>query len=484
MCLSRFLEALGIICGIDFLNSYLQSGGKMNNIDKYLKILHKNKRYIEFYETTMEMLNFTQDLEDNQKTVYNTTICVTSPVLISYVMWVVQDAIEKKIETLYFLARDGYIMYKIALEIIDKFDIDIECKYLLCSRMSLRKPLYFIDSKIALDLTFTHSLKTSIDIILKRLGLDEVDRKVICAELQIDNKRLFLPLSKPEIYDFRTCFEKNKLCKSILYKSSEKAYNNTIGFFSKEGILDEKKKFALVDSGWTGSIQMSFRIILEYYFHRKVNLEGYYFGITSKTKNENGIYNAFYINENTPYKRFIKFNNNVFEVFCSANHGMTTGYDDSSNDYSPMINTNLSDELLGLQFETIVKYTKKYINKIKRCEFDYINTETLIYPLLRTFMYRPDYEESQVYGGIKFCDDSSEDYLVPLAKKLGSLDILRHFVIIKVLRKLRGNYKLDNTSSNWVQGSVGKCRNTLLRQYFRSNYYLWDFMKLIANRIK
>lgn len=65
-----------------------------------------------------------------------------APVLYAYIYWVLKEAKKRDIHTLYFLARDGYIMNKIARVICENEELDICCRYLYCSRMSLRMPTY------------------------------------------------------------------------------------------------------------------------------------------------------------------------------------------------------------------------------------------------------------------------------------------------------------------------------------------------------
>ena len=57
-----------------------------------------------------------------------------------YVWWILQEAEKAGIKTLYFLARDGWLLREIALAICEHYSLDIKCKYLYFSRISLRTP--------------------------------------------------------------------------------------------------------------------------------------------------------------------------------------------------------------------------------------------------------------------------------------------------------------------------------------------------------
>lgn len=59
-------------------------------------------------------------------------------ILYPYVSWLVKSSIKMKIKRLYFLARDGYILKKIADKMILKQYLDIETKYIYSSRKAWR----------------------------------------------------------------------------------------------------------------------------------------------------------------------------------------------------------------------------------------------------------------------------------------------------------------------------------------------------------
>lgn len=64
---------------------------------------------------------------------------------VPYVNWVIHHALEQKIECLYFIARDGYHLKRIADTIIEEKNYNIKTKYIYGSRKTWRIPSY-IDS--------------------------------------------------------------------------------------------------------------------------------------------------------------------------------------------------------------------------------------------------------------------------------------------------------------------------------------------------
>ena len=322
-----------------------------NKITYYKKIL-KNSKNADFW-TPAEQLLKTENLSSCDKTLYDTTICVTAPVLISYILWVLADAQRKQIKRLYFLARDGYIMKQIA-EILCQYNhYDIECRYFYCSRFSLRMPLYYIDKKEALDKFCINGYYITPEVIMERAGLNKGDAQKVLSDIHIENPKEVL--SEVGLHEIRFQLEKSQIFSQIISEKSEKAYDIVYKYFCQEGLFDEKS-FAIVDTGWTGSMQRSIRQIMEFSGYKKAQI-GYYFGMFEKGKTEDGIYNCYYFSLKKHYLRCAIFNNNLFECMCSANHGMTIGYKyDSLNHIIPVFKENKQHWNIDLQIKAAVLY--------------------------------------------------------------------------------------------------------------------------------
>ena len=81
----------------------------------------------------------------------------SGPLLLDYVWWVLREAEKRKLRTLYFLARDGYLLYRIAQVFVSRYSLPLECRYFYCSRTSLRMPSYWFIGEEAFDLLLCNS---------------------------------------------------------------------------------------------------------------------------------------------------------------------------------------------------------------------------------------------------------------------------------------------------------------------------------------
>lgn len=66
---------------------------------------------------------------------------VYAPIMMEYVEWVLREARREGKQRLYFLARDGYMMYLAACRLAEDRNLDIAVRYLKISRLAVRSAL-------------------------------------------------------------------------------------------------------------------------------------------------------------------------------------------------------------------------------------------------------------------------------------------------------------------------------------------------------
>ena len=186
----------------------------------------------------------------------------SGPMLFQYVWWILKTAQERKINRLYFMARDGYLLLRIAERFCEKFSLPIELRYLYCSRTSLRMPSYCLIGKEADELLLQGGYQVSLHSLLQRAGLDKTQQKMVCADGNIDQINGDRLLSRSEQEKVCDALRNSTVFHNCVCEKSRAAYDSAIGYLRQEGLLDQDK-VVLVDSGWTGSMQRSLRQLLD-----------------------------------------------------------------------------------------------------------------------------------------------------------------------------------------------------------------------------
>lgn len=402
------------------------------------------------------------------------------PTMCLYVEWVLAEAHKRGFKRLYFLARDGYLLFEIAKKAIKKRGMDIECRYLYCSRQALRIPSYHLIGEEAFDLlTLGGYYLTPKSVISRAMISDETVNEILC-ELGIS--RPDEPFCENEFVGFSNKLRKNEKYRKAVADISLAAYEKTIDYFKQEGLFDNNY-VAIVDSGWTGSMQRSLRQLMQNEGYTG-KFYGFYFGMYTEPKSaEDGEYLTFYFDSKKGFWKKLFFNNNLFECMLSAPHPMTIGYMERNGNIAPVYTKGHADSLLPLietQIEAALDYAEKYFTEtctgssaqqaLKNC-----------YKILKRAMVYPTKEEVELLSNFMFCDDVTEGYRKSIADR-AMLDKLSSYSFFpRLWRKLTGKKNSGANEIFWVYGVIAYCPR-LSRSWHRLNVMMWDIVKATVKK--
>lgn len=415
-------------------------------IEKYLKILKKYNQYTGFYDISNRLMK-----KYNSNTFQKTTVCATAPILISYVLWVLQEAQRLKISNLYFLSRDGQILFKIAKKLCEKYNWDISCEYVYFSRKSLRMPIYYLNPEEGISYIFSKGSNMSLDLILERAGVTSIEKEKICHEIGVPVDNLKYIINKDEVSDLKEKLIKNQRFKDNIWKQAKASWELIKEYFYQEK-FHEKKKAAIVDSGWIGSMQKNLVYLLKK-AEIQIDLHGFYFGLFKSKKQLNRKYHAFYFQEMKEFYYGIFFNNNLFECLCAANHGMTIGYKKQDSMVTPIFKNHIPNPCIDLQ----QKICEEYAENVELVENSRMNLRKYIYEIIVLFMTSPSIEEIEEYGSINFCDDMTESYYCSLVNKMRISEYFRYLFVVQLLSKFIKLQELSpKLKSYWIWGTIAQ----------------------------
>lgn len=394
-----------------------------------------------------------------------------APVLTAFTLYLLQGSLNKGIKRLYFLARDGYVLYNTTKKISAKHNLNIDLRYLYCSRIALRTAALSDLGEEAYIYLLEGGYSLTPKVILGRLKLDDEQRKKVYADIDISGDENEI-LPKQSASDFCNKLRNSEVYNSYIKSVSESSKAATLAYLEQEGLMSDVP-YAIVDSGWTGSMQRMLRILTG------KKQTGFYFGMYSEGKSEDGEFNTFLFDKSTSPLLVSKFNNNLFETICSAPHGMTEGYKFEGDKAVPILKEGKS-----------LNYGNELLQEIERQIYSYAENETifpskettlkerqkLYFPLLDKLMYKPDIETAKLYGSLRFSDDTAELNSFPLAE--GLEDTKGLYFLPRLLKKL---FKKEKTASPlfWSYGTAalsGKGR------FCRLNLRLWEILWLIKRK--
>lgn len=395
----------------------------------------------------------------------------------NYVLWILKNAEEKNIKVLYFLARDGFLLYKIAQLLCSQLNLDIECRYLYCSRYALRMPTYhFIEDDELKSLIFANSNEITLKHIFAKTEFNLVEIEEVLKDsnlnIYIDKRLTFKELSY-----IKELIIKSKVYKSKLNQKSVAAYKDIIEYFKQEKIF-MYKHIGIVDSGWTGSMQRSLRQILEHN-GSSIKITGFYFGsFYLKNDEKDGEYCNWYFSPKTNFWYKVLFCNNVLECMLSAPHEMTIGYQKENDKWMPKLkpakNKEVFYKLVNEHIDGCLSYVQQNLNKCNLKNFDNQKALKRSFKILYKFTTFPSKNEVDLYNKFLFCDDVSEGYSQAIADKTQIKLLSNYLIIPRILRKIKK--ELNFIGLFWPNGTAAYLPK-YKRWWYRLNIIAGDILR-------
>lgn len=257
-----------------------------------------------------------------------------APLYVPFVYQLLKNANEKKIKKVFFLARDGFILFKIAQNLVCKFP-DIEVRYLYVSRSSLYFPgLHCITPETIYSLTQNEFklVNNSLGIVLSNFIHPEVLKEIEQILPAINDKR---PLQQgiQELFS-------NKEAIAILNQYHDEQQEYVTNYFIQEGLASKTYKTAIVDIRGTRSCHQVINNILKEKGYNPT--EGYYIEVLNNRKNiqDAGLYHSLFYQEryqnNSSLKHISEIGNILEEYFSIAPHPRTICYRKDNDSIGPL----------------------------------------------------------------------------------------------------------------------------------------------------
>lgn len=332
---------------------------------------------------------------------------VLAPSVVEFAKWILRSAGEKHFRRIYFLARDGYPVYEAARILAQGTDPPVDCRYLVCSRYSLRIPaFYYMERSRAAEQICRGGVDVTLRKILRRGGLTgtEIERAGQAAGFDGRLDRL-IPYSRlPEI---RSRLLRTELFWSYVSAHAARACRSTLPYLAQEGLFDPVR-YALADSGWTGSMQLTLQNLLEHAGFRG-RLEGFYYGLYQIPEEAYlRDYHAYYFSPSGKIKRKVYFSNSLFECICSEPAGMCTGYARKDSRVVPV--REKKQEYNAQILEIVAEAVKERAIREKKGLPEALHDWHLPDPgtaqkKLARLMAEPTRQEAAIFGSMSFSDD-------------------------------------------------------------------------------
>lgn len=395
---------------------------------------------------------------DNHKaTIWDTTANVSAPLMTGFTLWCLQKTKELGIDKIYFCSRDGEVLYKIAKELLPVLDLDIKIDYLHVSRQSLLFPSIKEINPESLEWIMAPTAVLTPRIILKRINFEPEEISDMLKQHGLYNK-LDQHLKPEERQAFRKML---KEMESLIVARAKEYRTHTKAYLKQKGLYEGR--FALVDIGWSGTLQRSISQFLgeDGYAHPTYGL---YFGVKrrKKFKDEDQLH-GWFTDHRSPRgldkKTYII---PMTELFTAALHGGVHSHRMTDGVYGPKLlkETNETGLKWGVdvQHEAMVSFANRLAtmpfllkNFMQHQELDYLehNYEKLL--------LSPSLHEAQTYGAYEDAEDQNESYHVKLAQPYTLLE--------QIKMVFKENYRHHH--NEWQEGALKLTKYNLNKQFIK-----------------
>jgi len=432
-----------------------------------------------------------QETDLHRQVIWNTAANVIAPVFFGFVHWTLQEAQRQGIRRLYFMARDGQILGKIAQIICSKWGYDIDCQYFYGSRQAFHFPSIQQIGETEQEWLFDKPPFFSVRLACARVNIqpeqiaDALTRHGLSAQMWDKN------LTEQEFTALKAAFQDREIIDRIVDLAAiyrEKA----IGYFQQSGIGDGTS-FAIVDSGWTGRSQRSFSQILAIAnLYPDGGVPGFYFGLERRiTPFSTDRLIPYFLEPDAITERRSLSSSPILELFLAADHGSTVRYEKHDRQYTPILRSEKNER--GLQWgvlvqqQAILDFTERLTDHLQpeECEVRYFHQVTE--DLLRIFIHSPNKEEAQVFGSQPFSDQQLESKFHDLGPAYTLVDGIRmmfdkHYVsdFVWLPASIQRSAPLTKIVLRYIKGlrdSLNYARWARQAQLVGKEQLSWDFAK-------
>lgn len=330
-----------------------------------------------------------------------------APIYVPFVNHIFEDAKERGIKTLFFLARDGRIFYDIAKEMAPQYP-EISIKYLYVSRSSLYLPGMKDISKESIQKLFFPISSLSLEGILKRMQIEDIKLPQTLYDIT-DKEELLEKLLQTDIFvqsATQRYSEQKELCLKYLLSEGLGVANTAIVDLTGTRRCHKALNNILENSGYSPA----FGYYLEVMKDRVTGRD--YSALNYATRYEVNWFNAAMVPHNLFEQYFSITNTRRTKCYEMSEVGMV----------APVFEDDgVAEEYKTRIYETNKNVCKQYARMYVKL-FNHANHYLLMTQALQTFEYFnivPDKYLLKAFEGLKYYNWSSQGY--PVVYKTSNL---------------------------------------------------------------
>jgi hypothetical protein len=381
---------------------------------------------------------------------------VLAPAMTGFCLWLLHRAEALGLRRLYFLSRDGHLVLEVARALAPRLGLNIDLRYLLCSRKAFVPACVTATTPEQLAMAFEDSPVFSVRVCFERLGIAPETVSDALSGGGFPEESWGRNLSSEARTQLQHVVVTAPAVSEAVIKNASSLRDVLWDFLVQEGLLDGTP-FGLVDLGWKASTQRALVRLLATQHGAAggapVRPHGLYFGLDCDgTVGPAGLDAEGYFADGQRQTGF--WRNDlpqlaaILEPMCTIGHGTVTGYQRKDGRVEAVLAPSASSVYEKWHFDVLRKTVRCFAQQIVPTTDMAREAGVLtqpVYDAVVTLWMHPDLQEAKVWG------------VLPLGDRLGAIDFSDQYAKRHgwpdVLRTLSDGVIREPEGSIWFAGS-------------------------------
>ena len=344
---------------------------------------------------------------------------VAGPVLMAFVLWVLCEAEDRDLDRLFFLARDGQILARLANKIATWAGFSIDCRYLLASRQAFYLSSLPRQHDEAIEAILRGATGKTVGAVLTELEIEP--ESALSAMKRVGLTFSTLIGSEGTLCSLRALLSYPDIAAALDRLKVERS-DALIAYLREEGFVSARPA-GVVDLGWLGNLQL--RLEHSISGHTAAPPIGFYYGLYGHDPSLSGRALTFCP---TP-----TWHNQLLETMCLADHSSVRGFRRDSNGLVEPIIDHASDAGaiawgVHVQQEVILSYADAVMDALDPAVVSPRELLERMRPAATAALNRliaaPSRTDADAYGSALHAADQAHQFEMEIAPKLGAVALL------------------------------------------------------------
>jgi FMN phosphatase YigB (HAD superfamily) len=336
---------------------------------------------------------------------------VAAPMLVAYVLWLLQRARDLGLTRLYFVARDGQVLAEVASALVRRLDWELDIRYLHASRRTVNLAALHEIRPADLEWAFRGEGLTLAQL-LQRLDLDAAELAEEPAAAELAEQALSTPVTPSMRHLLEASAESGPL-KTLLLDKARARRQVVTAYLRQEGLLDGAA-CGIVDLGGVGSQMKA--------LHELCICAGapaprlFLFGldehpdprVAAASRNDRWLEDVeCYLFDRRRGEGIVPPRGVVssIQMFCAADHGTVLGYEIRGDRLLPVLETEQDRRMLTWGLPVVRETLRGFVDSVV-LDDELVDLRadlrTTVCELSREFWRRPTAEEARAWGEFPF----------------------------------------------------------------------------------